>query len=47
MKARPLHGLLRKSVSFEFDENCKDAFMILKSELKAYPVLRIYVSFMY
>jgi len=26
-----LHGLLRKSISFKFDENCKDAFTILKT----------------
>jgi len=42
VKARPLHRLLRKSVSFHFDEECLRAFENLKKELVAYPVLRLY-----
>jgi len=44
IKDRSLHGLLRKSISFKFDENCKDAFTILKNKLTLYSVLRIYDS---
>jgi len=42
LKARPLHNLLRKSVKFNFDEECHRAFENLKQELVAYPVLRLY-----
>jgi len=42
LKARPLHNLLRKSVTFNFDEECHRAFENLKHELVAYPVLRLY-----
>jgi len=42
MKAKLLHQLLRKSVSFNFDDKCRHAFVNLKKELVAYPVLRLY-----
>lgn len=42
--AKPLHNLLKKtvSVSFDFSEECVKAFKILKSKLITYPVLRLY-----
>lgn len=42
VKGRPLHNLLRKSVSFNFNDDCLKAFQILKQELISYPVLRLY-----
>lgn len=41
-KARPLSNLLKKSSMFNFDDDCSKAFNLLKKELIAYPVLRIY-----
>lgn len=40
--ARPMYNLLKKSATFDFDSNCVNAFKKLKSELIAYPVLRLY-----
>lgn len=41
-RARPLYNLLKKDSNFNFDESCDKAFELLKVELTAYPVLRIY-----
>lgn len=41
-KARPLQNLLRKSIEFHFDENCLDAFNLLKEKLTSFPVLKLY-----
>jgi hypothetical protein len=41
-KAKSLNNLLKKTVDFHFDENCDEAFNLLKSELTSYPVLRLY-----
>lgn len=41
-KARPLYNLLKKAVTFQFDDTCRNAFNRLKSELTSYPVLRLY-----
>jgi len=41
-KAQPLYRLLRKSVPFDFNLECEQAFAKLKKELCAYPVLRLY-----
>jgi hypothetical protein len=40
--AKPLNNLLKKSVDFCFDKDCVKAFEKLKSELTAYPILRLY-----
>ena len=45
VKAWPLHNLLRKTISFDFIEECSYAFLILKKELTSYPVLRLYNPF--
>jgi hypothetical protein len=37
-----LHHLLRKSVEFNFDETCRQAFNSLKKALTSNPVLRFY-----
>lgn len=42
LKAKPLHNLLKKSVSFEFDETCLRAFNTLKDELVSYPLLQLF-----
>jgi len=42
IKARPLYDLLRKTATFEFNDSSKQAFLTLKRELTAYPVLRLY-----
>lgn len=45
-KARPLHNLLKKSVSFDFNDKCLEAFNSLKNELISFPVLSIYNPFL-
>jgi len=45
VKARSLNNFLRKSTVFNFDESCQRAFQLLKKELIAYPVLRLYKPF--
>jgi len=42
VKTKPLNDLLRKSSTFNFDENCQQAFKRLKQDLIAFPVLRLY-----
>lgn len=42
VKAKPLYSLLRKNVAFNFDDNCKRAFELLKKELTKSPTLRLY-----
>jgi len=42
LKAKPLYGLLRKTVEFVFDERCKESFEKLKEELTSPIVLRLY-----
>lgn len=42
-KAKSLYNLLKKSVKFNFDAECVNAFEILKKELVAYSVLRLYI----
>lgn len=40
--AKPLHNLLKKTVEFDFSDECVRAFDSLKSKLITYPVLRLY-----
>jgi len=40
--AKPLHNLLRKSVPYNFDIRCEQAFSQLKKRLMSFPVLQIY-----
>lgn len=40
--AKPLQNLLRKDVTFDFDQNCHDAFNQLQQSLTTSPVLAIY-----
>lgn len=40
--ARPLHHLLKKDALFDFNENCKRAFVSLKKALTSFPVLQLY-----
>jgi len=42
LKARPLYSLLKKGVSFDFGETCKESFTLLKRELTSAPVLALY-----
>lgn len=44
--AKPLNNLLRKSVIFDFDANCRSAFESLKNSLISFPVLSIYNPFL-
>jgi len=37
IKTRPLYRLLQKSVPFDFDQGCAQAFANIKKELVAYP----------
>ncbi|CAL1672453.1 unnamed protein product [Lasius platythorax] len=40
--AKPLNNLLKKSVEFDFNSECLDAFLLLKKKLIDHPVLRLY-----
>ncbi|KMQ86352.1 retrovirus-like pol polyprotein, partial [Lasius niger] len=40
--AKPLNNLLKKSVEFDFNNECLDAFLWLKKKLIDHPVLRLY-----
>jgi len=42
LKAQPLYRLLRKSVTYDFDHDCVQAFANLKKELMAYTLLRLF-----
>ncbi|CAL1672464.1 unnamed protein product [Lasius platythorax] len=42
LKTRPLHNLTKKSVDFNFDDQCKQSFDSLKFELTSAPVLHIF-----
>lgn len=40
--ARPLNNLLKKTVPFNFNQQCVNAYEELKEKLMSYPVLRLY-----
>lgn len=40
--AKPLNNLLKKSAEFDFNNECLDAFLLLKKKLIDHPVLRLY-----
>jgi hypothetical protein len=42
LKAKPLHALTKKSIEFDFNEDCINSFELLKKELISPPVLNIY-----
>lgn len=42
IKAKPLYNLLKKNVTFDFDESCRRAFDLLKRELISKPILTLY-----
>jgi len=42
LKAKPLYNLLRKNTPFSFNSECVKAFITLKEELTAKPVLSLY-----
>ena len=41
-KAKPLHDLLKKNVSFDFEEKCLQAFQQLKNDLISKPILSLF-----
>jgi len=42
IKAKPLYNLLKKNVTFNFDDNCVRSFELLKKEFISEPILALF-----